>query len=157
MYFRPDHILQDLRAKIFPLKRKRERAPEVVSSITLPARRKERSISSLVVSTPRVSAQTGTTGKRTKAGRGNSSFTKRTVKKEEEFGDDHTESASSPETLKKFTQNKRQVKKVIPLFSFVFLLFCYTMESSLYIFSASESLPLRKCHEKDTVTGIMLN
>uniref|UniRef100_A0A1J3J689 E3 ubiquitin protein ligase DRIP2 n=1 Tax=Noccaea caerulescens TaxID=107243 RepID=A0A1J3J689_NOCCA len=105
---RPDHILQDLRAKIFPLKRKRERAPEVVSSITLPARRKERSISSLVVSTPRVSAQTGTTGKRTKAGRGSSSFTKRTVKKEEEFGDDHTESASSPETLKTFTQNKRQ-------------------------------------------------
>ncbi|ESQ51616.1 hypothetical protein EUTSA_v10016711mg [Eutrema salsugineum] len=105
---RPDHILQDLRAKIFPLKRKRERAPEVVSSITLPARRKERSISSLVVSTPRVSAQTGTTGKRTKSARGSGSFTKRTVKKEEEVGDDHTESASSPETLKKFTQNKRQ-------------------------------------------------
>ncbi|CAA7037894.1 unnamed protein product [Microthlaspi erraticum] len=108
---RPDHILQDLRAKLFPLKRKRERAPEVVSSITLPARRKERSISSLVVSTPRVSAQTGTTGKRTKAGRGSGSFTKRTVKKEEEFGDGHTDSASSPETLKKITQYKRQVKK----------------------------------------------
>ncbi|CAH2060007.1 unnamed protein product [Thlaspi arvense] len=110
---RPDHILQDLRAKIFPLKRKRERAPEVVSSITLPARRKERSISSLVVSTPRVSGQTGTTGKRTKSVmrkdvRGSGTFTKRTVKKEEEFGDDHTESASSPETLQKFTQNKRQ-------------------------------------------------
>ncbi|KAF2578966.1 hypothetical protein F2Q68_00001211 [Brassica cretica] len=59
--FRPDHILQDLRAKIFPLKRKRE------SSITLPARRKERSISSLVVNTPRLSAQTGTTGKRSKS------------------------------------------------------------------------------------------
>ncbi|KAF8086523.1 hypothetical protein N665_0622s0016 [Sinapis alba] len=110
---RPDHILQDLRAKIFTPKRKRERAPEVVSSITLPARRKERSISSLVVSTPRVSAQTG---KRTKSlmrrdVRGSGSFTKRTVKKEEEFGDDHTESGSSPETLQKFTQNKRQVKK----------------------------------------------
>ncbi|KAL0722015.1 hypothetical protein Bca4012_036614 [Brassica carinata] len=110
---RPDHILQDLRAKIFTPKRKRERAPEVVSSITLPARRKERSISSLVVSTPRVSAQTGTTGKRTKSlmrkdVRGSGSFTKRTVKKEEEFGDDHTESGSSPETLKNFTQSKRQ-------------------------------------------------
>lgn len=35
------------------------------------------------------------------------------MKKEEEFGDDHTESGSSPETLKKFSQNKRQVKKVI--------------------------------------------
>lgn len=113
---RPDHILQDLKAKIFTPKRKRERAPEVVSSITLPARRKERSISSLVVSTPRVSAQTGTTGKRTKSlmrkdVRGSGSFTKRTVKKEEEFGDDQTESGSSPETLKDFTQSKRQVKK----------------------------------------------
>ncbi|KAG2285860.1 hypothetical protein Bca52824_045464 [Brassica carinata] len=58
---RPDHILQDLRAKIFPLKRKRDKDLE----ITLPARRKERSISSLVVNTPRLSAQTGTTGKRT--------------------------------------------------------------------------------------------
>lgn len=119
-YFRPDHILQDLRAKIFTPKRKRERAPEVVSSITLPARRKERSISSLVVSTPRVAAQTGTTGKRTKSlmrkdVRGSGSFTKRTVKKEEEFGDDHTDSGSSPETLKNFTQNKRQEKKVITL------------------------------------------
>ncbi|KAJ0260014.1 E3 ubiquitin protein ligase DRIP2 [Hirschfeldia incana] len=114
---RPDHILQDLRAKIFPLKRKRDKAPE----ITLPARRKERSISSLVVDTPRVvPAQTGTTtGKRTKSlmrkdvrrGSGGS-FTKRAVKKEEESGDDHhTESASSPETLKKFTQKKRQAKK----------------------------------------------
>ncbi|KFK23229.1 hypothetical protein AALP_AAs64694U000600 [Arabis alpina] len=110
---RPDHILQDLRAKIFPLKRRKERALEVVSSITLPARRKERSISSLVVNTPRVSAQAGTTGKRTKAVmrkdvRGSGSFIKRTVKKEAEFRDDHTESASSPETLKNFTQNKRQ-------------------------------------------------
>ncbi|KAL0740769.1 hypothetical protein Bca4012_082282 [Brassica carinata] len=113
---RPDHILQDLRAKIFPLKRKREKAPEVVT--LLPARRKERSISSLVVNTPRVvSAQTGTTGKRTKslmrkdARRGSGSFTKRTVKKEEEPGGDHTESTSSPETLTNFTQKKRQVKK----------------------------------------------
>ncbi|XP_010510330.1 PREDICTED: E3 ubiquitin protein ligase DRIP2 isoform X1 [Camelina sativa] len=109
---KPDHILQDLRTKLFPLKRKRES----VSSNTLPARRKERSISSLVVSTPRVAAQAGTTGKRTKTAtrkdvRGSGSFTKRVVKKEEEFGDDNTESASSPETLKKFTQNKRQVKK----------------------------------------------
>ncbi|KAJ4903285.1 E3 ubiquitin protein ligase DRIP2 [Raphanus sativus] len=107
---RPDHILQDLRAKIFPLKRKRDK------DTLLPARRKERSISSLVVNTPRVvSAQTG---KRTtkslmrKDVRGSASFTKRSVKKEEESGDcHHTESASSPETLKNFTQKKRQLKK----------------------------------------------
>ncbi|EOA26370.1 hypothetical protein CARUB_v10023287mg [Capsella rubella] len=116
---RPDHILQDLRAKLFPLKRKKERAPEIVSSVSVPARRKERSISSLVVSTPRVSAQAGTTGKRTKTGtrkdvRGSGSFTKRTVKKEEEFGDDQTESASSPETLQKFTQNRRQSSNAEP-------------------------------------------
>ncbi|KAJ0261890.1 hypothetical protein HA466_0049180 [Hirschfeldia incana] len=113
---RPDHILQDLRAKIFPLKRKRGRAPEFLSSIALPAKRKERSISSLVVNTPRVVSATGTTGKRSKSlvrkdVRGSGSYTKRAVKKEEDFGDDHTESASSPETLQNFTQNKRQLKK----------------------------------------------
>ncbi|KFK42991.1 e3 ubiquitin protein ligase drip2-like [Arabis alpina] len=106
---RPDHNLQDLRAKIFPLKRKKVKAPEIVS---LPAKRKERSISSLVVNTPKVSAQAGTTGRRTKAvtrkeSRGNA----RNVKKEESSGDDPLESPSSPEILNKFTQNKRQAKK----------------------------------------------
>ncbi|CAE5956739.1 unnamed protein product [Arabidopsis arenosa] len=61
---RPDHNLQDLRANIFPLKRRKVKAPGIVS---LPAKRKERSISSLVVTTPRLSSQAGTTGKRTKA------------------------------------------------------------------------------------------
>lgn len=115
---RPDHNLQDLRAKIFPLKRKKVKAPEIVS---LPARRKERSISSLVVSTPKVSAQAGTKGRRTKAAtrkelRGNDSLAARTVKKEESSGDNLLESTSSPDTLNKFTQNKRQVKKVITYF-----------------------------------------
>ncbi|XP_010557169.1 PREDICTED: E3 ubiquitin protein ligase DRIP2 isoform X2 [Tarenaya hassleriana] len=110
---RPDHNLQDLRAKIFPLKRRKVEVPEVVPSITLPARRKERSISSLVVSTPRVLAQAGTTGRRTKAVtrkdvRGSGSLAERTVKKEEDSEDDNTERRSSPETLDKFTQNKRQ-------------------------------------------------
>ncbi|XP_010522029.1 PREDICTED: E3 ubiquitin protein ligase DRIP2-like [Tarenaya hassleriana] len=112
---RPDHNLQDLRAKIFPLKRRKVEAPEVVPSIALPPRRKERSISSLVVSTPRVLAQTGSTGRRAKSFtrkdlRGSSSLADRIVKKEE---DDDPESTSSPETLNKFTLNKRQVKKVI--------------------------------------------
>lgn len=125
--------MQDLRAKIFPLKRKRDKDLE----ITLPARRKERSISSLVVNTPRLSAQTGTTGKRTakslmrKDARGSSgSFTKRGVKKEE---DHHTESGSSPETFKKSTQKKRQVKKILITYS-LSLLFWYTMESSFCIY-----------------------
>ncbi|KVI12391.1 hypothetical protein Ccrd_009180 [Cynara cardunculus var. scolymus] len=62
-----NHNLQDIRAKIFPSKRRRVKAPEVVPSVTLPLRRKERSLSSLVVSTPRVSTQTTMTGKRSKA------------------------------------------------------------------------------------------
>ncbi|EOA40547.1 hypothetical protein CARUB_v10009276mg [Capsella rubella] len=106
---RPDHNLQDLRAKIFPLKRKKVKAPEIVS---LPAKRKERSISSLVVTTPRVSAQTGTTGRRSKASTRkelrNGSLAERSVKKEESSGDELT---NSPDTLIKFTQKKRQLKK----------------------------------------------
>lgn len=85
--------------------------------VSLPAKRKERSISSLVVSTPRVSAQAGATGRRTKAATRkefrNGSFAERSVKKEESSGDELLESTSSPDTLNKFTQNKRQLKKVI--------------------------------------------
>ncbi|KAG2332914.1 hypothetical protein Bca52824_004094 [Brassica carinata] len=75
---RPDHILQDLRAKIFPLKRKR-----VLNHLTCKEEREVYLVSG---------AQTGTTGKRSKSlvrkdVRGNGSFTKRAVKKEEESGD----------------------------------------------------------------------
>lgn len=130
---RPDHNLQDLRAKIFPLKRKKVKAPEIVS---LPVKRKERSISSLVVSIPKVSAQTGTTGKRSKAVtrkelRGNGSLAKKTVKKEESSGDDLPESTSSPDTHKS-TQNKRQVKKVITYF--LVLVFISYLESFVHMF-----------------------
>ncbi|GLT36414.1 hypothetical protein SLA2020_237780 [Shorea laevis] len=111
---RPDHNLQDVRAKIFPLKRRKVKAPEVVPPVTLPARRKERSLSQLVVNAPKVSTQ-AMTGRRTKAVtrkaavlRGSSFSMEKTVKKEEDSTDDHQESASSPETLNKFTQNKRQ-------------------------------------------------
>ncbi|KAG9133299.1 hypothetical protein Leryth_018621 [Lithospermum erythrorhizon] len=45
---RPDHSLQDVRAKIFPYKRRKVEAPEIESSFALPLRRKERSLSSLV-------------------------------------------------------------------------------------------------------------
>ncbi|KAG6403028.1 hypothetical protein SASPL_135243 [Salvia splendens] len=64
---RLDHNLQDVRAKIFPYKRMKVRAPEVVSPVTSPVKRKERSLSSLVVSTPRVSTQSGMTGRRSKS------------------------------------------------------------------------------------------
>lgn len=88
------------------------KAPEIAPSVTLPARRKERSLSSLVVITPRVSAQAGMTGRRSKSARKplRSSFSiEKLVKKEEDSQEDHPESSSSPETLNKFTQTIRQV------------------------------------------------
>ncbi|KAG8389262.1 hypothetical protein BUALT_Bualt02G0210700 [Buddleja alternifolia] len=110
---RPDHNLQDVRSKIFPYKRLKMKAPEVASPVTLPAKRKERSLSSLVVSTPRVSTQSGMTGRRSKsiarkASKGSSFTIEKPVKKEEDSIDDDPESSSSPETLNKFTQSTRQ-------------------------------------------------
>ncbi|KAL3517646.1 hypothetical protein ACH5RR_020235 [Cinchona calisaya] len=110
---RPDHNLQYVRAKIFPYKRKKVKAPEIPSSVTLPVRRKERSLSSLVVSTPRVSTQSGMTGRRSKSIarkslRGSSFSIEKPVKKEEDSSGDHPESFSSPGTQNKFTQNIRQ-------------------------------------------------
>lgn len=63
---RADHSLQDIRAKIFPFRRRKVSTPEVVPSPTLPAKRKERSLSSLVVDHPQVVAQPALTGRRTK-------------------------------------------------------------------------------------------
>ncbi|KAL7198681.1 hypothetical protein ACSBR2_021064 [Camellia fascicularis] len=112
---RPDHNLQDVRAKIYPFKRRNMKAPEAAPSVTLPVRRKERSLSSLVVSTPRVSTQTAMTGRRSKAVSRKASALQgsifpieKPVKKEEDSVEDRPESSSSPETLNKFTQNIRQ-------------------------------------------------
>uniref|UniRef100_A0A453LQN7 RING-type domain-containing protein n=2 Tax=Aegilops tauschii subsp. strangulata TaxID=200361 RepID=A0A453LQN7_AEGTS len=62
---RADHSLQDVRSKIFPFKRKKIKAEDVASPDSPPNKRKERSISSLVVHTPRLTP-TGSTGRRTK-------------------------------------------------------------------------------------------
>lgn len=107
---RPDHNLQDVRAKIFPHKRIKVKAPEVVTPVALPAKRKERSLSSLVVSTPRVSTQVGMTGRRSKsiarkASRGSSFTIEKPVMNSVE---DQPESSSSQEILNKSTQNNRQ-------------------------------------------------
>ncbi|XVF21658.1 hypothetical protein REPUB_Repub12eG0109400 [Reevesia pubescens] len=117
----PDHNLQDVRAKIFPLKRRKVKAPEVLPPVTMPTRRKERSLSSLVVNAPKVSTETTMTGRRTKAVarkvgalRGSSFSVEKPVKREEDSMQDHQESASSPETLNKFTQNKRQCTSAEP-------------------------------------------
>ena len=123
MVIRPDHNLQDVRAKIFPFKRRKVNAPEVVPSTTLPARRKERSLSSLVVSTPRVSTQTSMTGRRSRAVarkaaalQGSRFSIEKLIKKEEDSVQDHPESSSSPEISNKFPQNNGQVKKANMMF-----------------------------------------
>lgn len=111
---RPDHNLQDVRAKIFPYKRRRVKAPEVTPSVTLPLiRRKERSLSSLVVSTPRVSPQTTMTGKRSKVtprkkSRGSSFSVEKMVKRENDSMEDCLESSSSHETSNKINHNSKQ-------------------------------------------------
>lgn len=117
---RADHNLQDVRAKIFPYKRRRVKAPEVVASVTLPLRRKERSLSSLVVNTPRVSTQTPLTGKRSrfnsrKKYRGPSFSVEKRAKKEDDSMDDCQESSSSPETSNRIKRNSKQVKMPIIL------------------------------------------
>ncbi|CAL0321017.1 unnamed protein product [Lupinus luteus] len=100
---RPDHNLQDIRAKIFPFKKKNIKTPEVLSSISLPAKRKERSLSSLVVSAPKVSMQSGFTGKRTKTStrkatalRGCSFILEETIKKEATCEDNMDSSVAEP-------------------------------------------------------------
>ncbi|CAI9785711.1 unnamed protein product [Fraxinus pennsylvanica] len=108
---RPDHKLQDVKAKIFPSKRK-VNATEVLTPVPLPAKRKERSLSSLAVSAPRASAHSGMTGRRSKsiagkASRSSSFAKKKAVDKEEDSVEDHPESSKSPETLNKFSQNTR--------------------------------------------------
>ncbi|KAG6489236.1 hypothetical protein ZIOFF_050500 [Zingiber officinale] len=62
-----DHNLQDLRSKIFPFKRRKIEALENFPLVTFPAKRKERSLSSLVVDTPQIAAQTALHGRRTRA------------------------------------------------------------------------------------------
>ncbi|KAK0598900.1 hypothetical protein LWI29_000522 [Acer saccharum] len=109
---RPDHNMQDIRAKIFPLKRRKIQAPEVMPSISLPVKRKERSLSSLVVSTPKVSIQTGLTGKRTKVNARKAAALRvcgfSVEDKKEDSAEDRTMSSSSPDSLNKITSNKRQ-------------------------------------------------
>lgn len=133
--------MQDLRAKVFPIKGRKVKAPEVVAAVTLPVRRKERSLSSLVVSTPRVSAHATMTGRRTKAVarkasalRGSSFAIEKHIKKEEDdSADEHPESSSSPENSNKFSQNTRQVKKGI-IFFYILLSLAIFLASDLHFF-----------------------
>ncbi|XP_031268749.1 E3 ubiquitin protein ligase DRIP1-like [Pistacia vera] len=111
-FSRADHNLQDIRAKIFPYRRRKVQAPEVMPSISLPAKRKERSLSSLVVSTPKVPLQTGLTGKRTKGSARKAAALRGcgfvTEDKKEDSAEDRPTRSSSPDSFVKITQNKRQ-------------------------------------------------
>ncbi|KAA8527701.1 hypothetical protein F0562_035430 [Nyssa sinensis] len=108
---RADHILQDIREKIFSSVRNRREAkePEVVASVPLPARRKERSLSSLV-STPNVSNQTVMTRRRKPAIRKPTASRVSTFSTEEAIKklEDCLESSSPPVTLSKIVQNRKQ-------------------------------------------------
>jgi len=117
---RADHSLQDVRSKLFPFKRKKIKAEEVASSIALPTKRKERSISSLVVNTPKVKT-TGLTGRRTRAVarkaaaaaaaslHGLGPIIEDPVKKEFESCDSHSHSSSLPANSNKAPQPRRQI------------------------------------------------
>ncbi|CAL1383173.1 unnamed protein product [Linum trigynum] len=130
---RADHNMQDVRSKIFPFKRRKVEAPdhitpEVTSEVSplvpLPVRRKERSLSSLVVNAPKVSTQNTTTGRRTKlAPRKSSSATrscsvpsdhKPITKDADHIVEDFPESSSSRETDRKFNKNGRKSSSAEP-------------------------------------------
>ncbi|OMO96289.1 Prefoldin beta-like protein [Corchorus olitorius] len=111
---RPDHNLQDLRAKIFPYRRIKISAPEVMPSTSPPAKRKERSLSSLGVSTPKVSMQTGLTGRRSEATARKRSSALRGCRfsvgepiKIEDSAEDNPSGSSSPDS-NKISESKRQ-------------------------------------------------
>ncbi|KAK2417725.1 E3 ubiquitin protein ligase DRIP2 [Trifolium repens] len=115
---KPDHSKLNIRYIVFPSKRREVKEPEVVAasveSVPVPAKRKERSLSSLVVNTPRVSAQSTKTGRRTKPTRKasslrSSSFSiEKSVKHEDELLDNRPKSSSSPETSNELRQNNGQ-------------------------------------------------
>ncbi|VAI21631.1 unnamed protein product [Triticum turgidum subsp. durum] len=111
---RADHSLQDVRSKIFPFKRKKIKAEDVASPDSPPNKRKERSISSLVVHTPRLTP-TGSTGRRTKVVTRKAAAALHSlgptvdnpVKKEN--SDKSAHSSSLPANLGKVPKTKRQI------------------------------------------------
>nr|CAB3498256.1 unnamed protein product [Digitaria exilis] len=110
---RPDHNLQDIRNKLFPIKKKKVDSPKV--STTLPAKRKQRSLSSLVVDTPSIVMRNGLTGKRTKtkrratASRVTSPNNNGTMKVPAKSAgrDQKTEKTSEPQSMKVATTAKK--------------------------------------------------
>lgn len=106
-----DDIAQDIEVDPLPSKRKKVKAP-AVSSAPIPAKRKEKYLSSLVINSPQVSGGPEMSGRRRYPTRRRvplreyPSF-QEPEKKEEDFH----ERLKSPQTLKKNTLYTRQVKE----------------------------------------------
>lgn len=122
---RPDHNLQELIAKTFSHKKKsvEVKTAEVVipAAAESPKRReKSRSLSSLVISSPKVQTTVEVKGRRTKpATTKKQSGTKFTQNKftdnDSESSDDYRhERSTSPETVNKYTRRMRRVWDTIP-------------------------------------------
>ncbi|XP_066356006.1 E3 ubiquitin protein ligase DRIP2-like isoform X1 [Miscanthus floridulus] len=112
---RADHNIQDVRSKVFPFKRKKVKAEEAESPITLPVKVKERSISSLVVNTPRV-APAASTRRRTRAVtrkaaalRGLGPIIVDPLKKDNDNSNKQTDNSSLLDSLSKIPQTRRQL------------------------------------------------
>ncbi|KAJ4846231.1 hypothetical protein Tsubulata_012545 [Turnera subulata] len=126
---RADHSLDDLRAKIFPSQRQKSKKPGAVSlqsgvvslqsgvvslqsgvvpEVPSPGRRKEKSISSLVVSTPNVSEKPIVAGKRWKSIARKAPALRESFVSIEEPIKNVTDCLSSPETLVKIAESTRQ-------------------------------------------------
>lgn len=115
MVCRADHSLQDLRTKLFPYKRKRDKpTDEDFLSASFPAKRKEISLSSLVVSEPGSSTQSRLTGRRKYPFRKNLTLQESTLSVETpvKMKDDYLKKFSSPEAVNRILPIKRKVKKV---------------------------------------------
>ncbi|KAJ1266227.1 hypothetical protein BS78_08G135200 [Paspalum vaginatum] len=113
---RADHNIQDVRSKVFPFKRKKVNAEETESPVTLPVKQqKQRSISSLVVNTPRITPA-GSTGRRTRAVtrkaaalRGLGPIIADPLKKDSDNSNKQTDNSSLLDSLSKVPQTRRQV------------------------------------------------
>jgi len=112
---RADHNIQDVRSKVFPFKRKKVNAEEAESPIMLPVKVKERSISSLVVNTPRVTPA-ASTGRRTRvvtrkavALRGLGPIIVDPLKKDNDNSNKQTDNSSLLDSLSKIPQTRRQL------------------------------------------------
>ena len=152
MIFRADHSLQDVRSKLFPFKRKKINAEEVPSSISLPTKIKERSISSLVVDTPKVKP-TGLTGRRTRAVARKAAAAAATaalrelgpiiedpVKKEIDSCDSHSHNSNLPANSSKAPQTRRQVNNML-LMIHICCILCQLEQSSFEVMILHPELP----------------